>query len=59
MKPLSAVTAPILAQLYADGARANDRATAELRQMADQNQRTIDRLSAGNPPARPNGKETQ
>jgi hypothetical protein len=49
MKPLSAVTAPILAQLYVDGAQRTDAATAELRRMADENNRTVDRLQAEHP----------
>ena len=50
MKPLSAVTAPILARLTADRARVTDATTTELRRMNDEANRTIDRLNAGDRP---------
>lgn len=56
-RPLSAVTAPILARLYADRIAATDAAEAELRRLSDQNDaltrslgETVDRLQ-------PSGKE--
>lgn len=57
MKPLSAVSAPILAQLYRDQRFSVDDATAELRRMTDENLKTIDRLTAGERP-KPTSKET-
>jgi len=57
MKPLSAVTAPILARLAADRGRVTDATTAELRRMTDEANRTIDRLEAADRP-KPSAKET-
>lgn len=57
MKPLSEVTAPILARLAADRARVTDATTAELRRMTDETNRTIDRLKAGDR-QKPTMKET-
>jgi len=47
MKPLSAITAPILAQLYAERAHHLDCIEAELRQMVAANNERNERLAAG------------
>lgn len=58
MKPLSAVTAPILAQLYADRTQSTDRITEGLRRLDDEARKTIDKLTTGNRPMQLTGKET-
>lgn len=47
MKQLSAVTAPILAKIFADRAAALDRVQAELHRLIEQNNRRNERLTAG------------
>lgn len=57
MKPLSAITAPILAQLYADRAERMDRAAADVRRLERQNNELNNRLEAGLAPAQANGRD--
>jgi hypothetical protein len=50
MRPLAAISAPILAALYVERARVTDDTTAELRRLTDETNATIDRLKAAHPP---------
>jgi hypothetical protein len=56
MKPLSAVTAPIIARLADRMDRSMNVASAELRRMTDQNRKTIEKLTAGEHRT-PNGEQ--
>lgn len=47
MKPLSAVTAPIIARLHAERAERLDRVAADVGRLARQNKELNDRLEAG------------
>lgn len=47
MRPLSAITAPVLAQLYAERAQRLDNVEAELRRVVAAANEQNDRLSAG------------
>jgi hypothetical protein len=45
MNPIKAIAAPVLAQLYANAAEANDRAAGEIRRLQHENDARVARLN--------------